>query len=329
VNDSPEEIRRLLDRYLSGEATPADEAEVLAWVSQAPELRARLDAARRQLQRPHRFDAERMVAALRERIAAERMPARWRFGAGAARDTPSSWRPTLPLTIAFAAGAIMAALLLPSGLTFGPGREYGTRPGERATITLADGTRAMLAPGSRLVLARAFPGRRDVHVDGEVYFAVTHDPAHPFFVHARNTITRDIGTHFVVRAYAQDSGVRVAVTEGAVAVGKTTLRPGDRVFVARDGATAIERGADVANDTSWTAGQVAFVATPLADVAAALGRWYDLDVEVPSALAGRRFSGTFAVNDPVEAVLQAVAHAAGAHATRRGRQVVFVPNHSD
>ena len=61
-------------------------------------------------------------------------------------------------------------------------------------------------------------GTREVELEGEAYFAVVHDAARPFAVRAHGAVATDVGTAFDVRAYPEDAGARIAVTEGAVAV---------------------------------------------------------------------------------------------------------------
>ena len=59
---------------------------------------------------------------------------------------------------------------------------------------------------------------RDVELVGEGYFEVVHDSTRPFRVHAGGSVTEDLGTHFVVRAYPELRHVDVAVTEGLVSL---------------------------------------------------------------------------------------------------------------
>ena len=92
-------------------------------------------------------------------------------------------------------------------------------PAAAVAVTLRDGTRLVLWPASRLRIPSDFGLRtRSVELQGEAYFAVVHDASHPFVVTAHGVVTRDVGTAFDIRAYADDPGVRVAVAEGEVAV---------------------------------------------------------------------------------------------------------------
>ena len=103
------------------------------------------------------------------------------------------------------------------------------RPNARTTqpppvLRLPDGTRGRLAPGSHLRVAAEFGAdRRDIHLGGEAFFDVVHDPRRPFTVFAGNAGAREVGTAFSVRAYPQDSAATVVVREGEVALADASV----------------------------------------------------------------------------------------------------------
>ncbi len=114
-----------------------------------------------------------------------------------------------------------------------------TGVGERLTIQLADSSVVTIGPVST-VRYRTTASERSVTVEGVADFHVVHDTRRPFRVHAKNAVVTDVGTEFVVRAYAADSGVDVAVTSGVVAVSGSTsdsvqLRAGEVAAVSANG----------------------------------------------------------------------------------------------
>jgi transmembrane sensor len=220
-------------------------------------------------------------------------------------------------------------------------RETSTRPGERATVLLADGSRVTLAAASTLRYPLTFGPTRDLHLQGEAYFEVAHDPTRPFLVHARGAETRVLGTKFVVRALAADSAVVVAVAEGKVALSRardTTLSAvraavltrGEVGRLAPGGDAAVLVGADAAQYLAWTEGRLLFRDTPLRDVLPELSRWYGFDVRfAPGAereLADRRFTGTFA-NESADEVLTFLSLSAEVRVTREGDRIMLSPKH--
>jgi transmembrane sensor len=217
-----------------------------------------------------------------------------------------------------------------------PGREYATAVGRRDSLRLPDGTRVMLAPGSRLAVASTFgEAAREVTLDGQALFTAVHDDARPFTVRAGNAIVRDIGTVFSVRTDGQAAGGTVVeVTEGRVALRAATrgtsgnetrgveLVAGDRGALSASGAVTAERGVVSHDDVAWAGGTLTYRAAPVSLVAADLRRWYGLELRIDSTLAARRLTATF-VGDPTEQVVQVVALALGATVERDGNVVTL------
>jgi ferric-dicitrate binding protein FerR (iron transport regulator) len=217
-----------------------------------------------------------------------------------------------------------------TGVLAGSERTYATAGGERATVRLVDGTEVILAPASQLRVPLDYQaGHRAVVLDGEAYFTVVHDAAHPFAVYAANAIATDIGTAFDVRAYAGDPATRIAVVEGRVVVtgsrgGNNPAPAGAGDIAMIDTAVAVTHGADVASVTAWTHGELVFARTPMRDVFATAGRWYDLDLRVSDPAMGTEpFTGSFST-EPVDQVLSTFALILHARIERDGRVVTFV-----
>ncbi len=235
----------LLDRYLAGESTAAEADIVSRWASERPERQQFLAALAHPSGAFHdgqtlpTWDAEAARRRWQAQVRLEthspthspRLSRAWPQGvwdAVSARKGPAGQRPA-PTWIAMA-----VVIVLGAGLAFGalrhrafvasPGRTYATTEGQRMSVTLVDGTRLTLAPASRVRVASDYgrpAGSREVDLEGEAYFAVIHDAAHPFAVRAHGAVARDVGTAFDVRAYPEDFGARIAVVEGAVAITMT------------------------------------------------------------------------------------------------------------
>ncbi|HEX6534055.1 MAG TPA: FecR domain-containing protein [Gemmatimonadaceae bacterium] len=183
-----------------------------------------------------------------------------------------------------------------------PQREVATRVGERRTVHLDDGTTVTLGPLSRLRYGKlAGARRRTVQLEGEAYFAVAPDTAHPFSVLARFAAVQVVGTAFDVRSYPADTVVQVLTTHGRVALrsrdararGGALVERGERGTVNPSGYVHVG-AADVARGTAWTEGRLGYQLVPLHAVLRDLTRWYDLDFTVAdSSLASVRVTITF------------------------------------
>ena len=82
--------------------------------------------------------------------------------------------------------------------------EMANPMGMRSSIVLSDGTRVILNAGTTLSYPAAFvSNQREVKVNGEVFFEVSHDKDHPFIVSAENVKVK------VLRQYVKNIGNEV------------------------------------------------------------------------------------------------------------------------
>jgi transmembrane sensor len=220
-------------------------------------------------------------------------------------------------------------------------REYSTGRGERATIQLSDGSHITLAPLTRVRILPGFGVRtREVVVDGEAILDVVHDESRPFRVHAGSAVAEDIGTRFVIRAYAGDSAVTVAVAEGAVSLGRrrdttvsavtqsaegVVVRAGEFGQLGGGGQVTMRHETHLADRFGWADGTLSFDDASLEEVRRTLERWYDVKVFVSDSTMGvRRLTGRFQGQSPHE-VLGAIAITLGAELEWRGGVVTISP----
>ena len=117
--------------------------------------------------------------------------------------------------------------------------------GETFKVVLSEGTEVFLNSDSRLAYPTVFKGKeRVVSLEGEAYFKVAKDAAHPFIVKSGNLQIRVLGTEFNVRSYSP-TDVRVTLITGKVAVSDTCgvhsveMVPGQSVQLSSDGTFAV------------------------------------------------------------------------------------------
>lgn len=241
----------LLDRYLAGEGSAEEMAQVRRWLAAHPEASRRLDTFLAEIgdvRRPAPPNAAGSWRTLRARMRTSETPRRLepetRPRLESVTDAPPrarmDWRWSV-VTAAACIAVIVAVSWVASRVqpaAFPPVRRaHATSVNERAEFRLPDGTRVRLAPRSRVRASSDFgTERRDVFLDGEAFFEVAIDEAHPFTVFAGNASVRDVGGVFDVRAYSGDSAVTVVVRDGSVALsGVGQLGPGELGRVMADG----------------------------------------------------------------------------------------------
>jgi transmembrane sensor len=328
----------LLERVAAGHGSPADRDAVARWIGLDPERRRLFESVERVVQAVRApegptFDAAAGLARARRRLGAGTPAVAARAPHRMSR--PVVWSQSARPGAFIAAAAMVVVVGLGVGLfvrngTREPSRAYATPAGERAVFRLADGTRVVLAPDSRLVVAPGYGAhRRAVSLEGEAFFDVRHDASTPFTVQARGMVATDVGTSFDVTAYPTDSAVRVAVADGRVSL-SAGARPavplvrGDVAAVGAAGATSVTHRTDIDALTGWTDGRLVFHAVPLRDAVQAISRWYAIDLEVGTDALGRAPLTASFRDEPVAEVLHIVAVTVGARIERRGPRMVLV-----
>jgi len=346
----------LLARFAAGEVSPAERSTIERWLDADPSRRQLLDMLARDRRSAITRDAWNVDAAwqrVRPRLDQARDTSVEEIGVAWSDDhvvepavRPQVVRPKRRWV------PVAAALVLVAGLgVVWPGlrsratdgetlasnaveREERTTTGERRDLTLSDGTRITLGVSSTLRVAAGYGATsREVALDGEAIFHVRHDEARPFIVRTGETITEDLGTSFVIRAYPKSGEVRVAVSEGAVSLQRaganpavTELHARDVAIVADTGAPLVRRAQDVTPLFAWAEGKLVFDNAPMTKVAEELSRWYDVDVRFGDpTLANRHLTATFAA-ESLEEVLRVIGITLDVRYERRGRVVTMYGN---
>jgi ferric-dicitrate binding protein FerR (iron transport regulator) len=203
---------------------------------------------------------------------------------------------------------------------------YTTGNGQRAKVTLPDGSTAFLNVASRLQVPADYGmGNHVVHLDGEAFFTVVHHDKHPLTVVAGSARALVLGTQFVVRHYHTDSLATVAVREGKVGVQKVVLSAAQQVAVNRAGVTTAVRPVDPAQ-FGFTRGVLRFNGTALRDAIPALNRWYDADIRLGDpALAEQRVIGGFTSGSRGN-LAELLQLAFNVRVVRHGRVLTLYPN---
>ncbi len=226
-----------------------------------------------------------------------------------------------------------------------PLQAVSTARGQRATITLSDGSRIVLGAGSSVRYARDFGARarRDVYLEGQAFFVVAHDTLRPFAVHTSRGVAEDLGTEFVVTAYPGAAEMQVVVASGKVllrgaassksdsssarehAAPPLTLGPGELGTMDSSGALSRSRVVDASQYFDWTEGELVFRGVPLREALPAIGRWYDMEIALgDTSLASRRLVASFGPHSAGD-VVRLIALAVDARYVEHGDTVVLLP----
>jgi transmembrane sensor len=177
-----------------------------------------------------------------------------------------------------------------------------TLPSHRQQLTLADGSETEL--NARTAIRTDFRyGRRTVQLtQGEAFFAVTKDPAHPFLVETPLGTVRVLGTRFNVRLDSSDH-VIVTLLEGSVEFSragelKDRLIPGQQLVLDPSGGARHDLSAtELDAATAWRQGRIVLDGLTMAQVSARVADFHGCRITVSPAIAAVRLGGTATLDD--------------------------------
>lgn len=204
--------------------------------------------------------------------------------------------------------------------------DYVTDRGERRSVSLQDGSTVLLDADTAIGVDIAAGERRVRLLRGTAFFRVEPSTV-PFIVEAANGESRVLGTTFDVAMEDRDVSVTLAsgslqVTVDGMPEG-VVLVPGEEVAYGAGG-MGQARKVDLDEAMAWHEGRYVFTNARLADVLRQIERYRGGRIVVlGSALAGKRVSGSFSLED-TDAALASIQSSVGFRMNRIGGRVVIV-----
>ncbi|WP_316813370.1 FecR family protein [Pedobacter heparinus] len=208
-----------------------------------------------------------------------------------------------------------------------PGKlnKLSTAKGETYMVTLPDKSRVWMNAASSLTYATSLhePQRR-VKLEGEAYFEVAEDKAHPFIVETEGQKIEVLGTHFNVNAYTDEETVTTTLLQGSV---KVSGKPGSKMLKPGDQSSLDQRSISVARvDTeraiAWKNNKFLFENDDIQYIMRMIARWYDVDVVYTGEMPTEKFGGGVSRFDHASQVLKILESTGGAHFKIEGRKIL-------
>jgi len=173
-----------------------------------------------------------------------------------------------------------------------------TTAGERKTIRLADGSKIFMNSASKIRYPESFTGNtREIYLEGQAYFEVSHDKTKPFVVHAGELTVQVLGTTFDVRNYTGDVDAAVTVATGKVAVKTNSVKefwmltPGQQLAYDHTSGKSVKEQVLASEYIGWKGGALVFKNTPLSQISKQLERAYGVTIHIKTpALENRKLS---------------------------------------
>ncbi|SEO34155.1 FecR protein [Mucilaginibacter gossypiicola] len=205
-----------------------------------------------------------------------------------------------------------------------------TPRGGQYQVVLEDGTKVQLNAASSIKFPEYFTGaNREIELDGEAYFEVAKDKAHPFIVKANGTQVQVFGTHFNINAYSDNPDITTTLLEGSVKMSKGTaavmLLPGQQGTVNQNGSSIKVQKADVEANMAWINGFFIFHDQSIINIMKQVSRWYDVDIEYQDAqVQENEFGGTISKYKDIKELLDNIKLTGSIHYKIEGRRVIIM-----
>lgn len=180
--------------------------------------------------------------------------------------------------------------------------------GGQYKVNLADGTQVWLNAGTTLKFPNQFNGsRRTVELDGEAYFEVAKDHAHPFWVKSGSQNIEVLGTHFNINNYRNEPHIKTTLLEGSIKLDngyiQKLIEPGEQATLTGN---AFEvKSVDPALAVDWKNGEFRFKNENLKSIFRKLSRWYDVDFIIENRSTQLpNFTGSVSRFDQISVILK-------------------------
>lgn len=182
--------------------------------------------------------------------------------------------------------------------------------GQRAQLTLSDGTLVWLNSGSTMRYPASFGSdRRTVRLDGEGYFEVSRNEKAPFVVKTSKGDVEVLGTKFNIEAYASGPRFETALIEGRVCVraagGKSSvvLDPHQKAVLTEQGFEVI--GFSDLNPYLWRNGIIYFRDASFGEIIGKLAQYFNVEIIIRNEeLLKRSYTGKFRQVDGLDYALE-------------------------
>lgn len=312
----------LIVRYLSNEATPAEQEQLFDWVSQNPENKKVFDdyvslwSVRQNASR--QFNVQSGLSRLNDRInefekQEQRKNAFWNV-----------WNMAAAILLLVVSGFTLYF----NGISAFEDHAQSLLSETSATdqlsvVTLSDGSVITLNKQATLKYPATFDAKtREVYLSGEAFFQVAKDSSKPFVIHANGITTTVLGTSFNVKASADSVTVSVATGKVRVSDGRQTqlVMPYERVLYAD--ATFTKSASDL-SELNWNSRVLEFNDITLGQAAELISQFYEIQVTFQhEKLKNCVITGKFK-NQRLETVLQAIEFSTDVHSEVKNNSVLL------
>jgi len=176
------------------------------------------------------------------------------------------------------------------------------------SVSLPDGTKVQMGPGSRLTYPARFSGKtREITLDGQAFFDVAKNREKPFIVHTEDMSVEALGTAFELFSYNMENKMEAILLNGKIKVSvadKETnqmkeyfVSPDEKILVDRQTGKITKQIVDADKYTAWRKQKMlSFENEKLSMIIPRLEQWYGRKGMCQKDLADK-YRFTFKVRD--------------------------------
>lgn len=184
--------------------------------------------------------------------------------------------------------------------------------GQRADLTLPDGTEICVNAGSELQYPAVFAkDKRWVKLRGNAYFNVSNDPDRPFTVETELCDVEVLGTSFDVEAYPNSGEFLATLISGKIKLsdktdqaGQIVLAPGQEAIYTMGGRFVVN-AVENTDRLRWREGLICFQDITLDGLIKKFEKYYDVQFDVRrKEILNHELSGKLKIGDGIDHALR-------------------------
>ncbi|MEL7426475.1 MAG: FecR domain-containing protein [Bacteroidota bacterium] len=313
----------LMLKYLSGNTTAAETAELEQWVLASPENKKQFID----------FKKAWILSGIQAAAPID-VDAQWKQTTeqlfGGAKTRPLNKRKGRRRWLQVAAAVVV--LVVSTALLYQQFRQPEAYFAQATTsslpLDLSDGSRVTLNQASSIrFLAESENGQRQVELQGDAFFDVARNEELPFVIQAQNVEVEVLGTSFYVDSREEQAEVQIMVESGRVAVRaagqEVILNANDQAVFDKASNTLRKQANTDEHYQALKSGELVFEDTPMEEAAFALSRYYNVNLVIGSEeLKNCPITSTFK-NKSLSAVLRILEASFGIQSREEDDRIVL------
>lgn len=291
----------LFEKFLQKQATPEEVRQLIEWLKNDAAFSSWADAE-------WEAASSEMNPELQQRLFRQ-IQEKTKVGAPRRRSLYAGFMQVAATLLLMLATGLSIYFYTARKLTM-PDMVVAVEKGQKASVTLPDGSRVWVNSDSRLTYGSRFNAKeRILQLEGEAYFEVTPDKDRPFIVETNRLSVQALGTSFDVKNYEEEDQISTVLMTGKVKVESDQecifLEPNEKVtFNKTTGSMRKSTIEDAGGYADWKFNLLSFRAETFERIVHTLERHYNTRIVFESeSLKKYRFTGSIG-NTSLESVLQ-------------------------